>query len=157
VAMTPTPAQPAASPMYRPVSFTPISYTSAPVPRDDIEGFGIAILGFFGAKFRGAYVASKFAVEGMADTLRLELHGSGIHVVLIEPGPIESRFREHALEQIDSGRDREVDGDLVHKSLRLGGSGCTGQFQCGCGMASGAPGVMVSGCAGRGFTSSSSV
>ena len=45
---------------------------------------------------RGAYNASKFALEGLTDTLRLELAGSGIHVSLIEPGPITSRFRANA-------------------------------------------------------------
>lgn len=47
-------------------------------------------------KFRGAYNASKFALEGLADTLRLELRGTGIHISLIEPGPIESNFRRNA-------------------------------------------------------------
>jgi NAD(P)-dependent dehydrogenase (short-subunit alcohol dehydrogenase family) len=78
--------------------------------------FCSSVLGFLGAKFRGAYVASKFAVEGMADTLRLELHGSGIHVVLIEPGPIDSRFREHAIEQID--RTIDIDGSIHHAEYR---------------------------------------
>ena len=58
-----------------------------------------SILGFVAAPFRGAYVASKYALEGLSDTLRLELRGSGIHVIIIEPGPIRSRFAEH-------GRDR---------------------------------------------------
>jgi NAD(P)-dependent dehydrogenase (short-subunit alcohol dehydrogenase family) len=78
--------------------------------------FCSSVLGFLGAKFRGAYVASKFAVEGMADTLRLELHGSGIHVVLIEPGPIDSRFREHALEQID--RTIDIDGSFHREDYK---------------------------------------
>jgi len=56
-----------------------------------------SVLGLAALPFRGAYVASKFAVEGLSDTLRLELHGSGIHVVLIEAGPIESRFRANSL------------------------------------------------------------
>ncbi|MEX0852181.1 MAG: SDR family oxidoreductase [Bauldia sp.] len=58
-----------------------------------------SILGFLGVRFAGAYVASKFAVEGWTDTLRLELKGTGIHVSLIEPGPIESRM-------LDNARDR---------------------------------------------------
>jgi NAD(P)-dependent dehydrogenase (short-subunit alcohol dehydrogenase family) len=45
---------------------------------------------------RGAYIASKYALEGLTDTLRLELHGSGIHVSLIEPGPTTSGFRARA-------------------------------------------------------------
>lgn len=57
-----------------------------------------SILGLVALKWRGAYTASKFALEGLTDTLRMELAGSGIHVSLIEPGPIESRFRENAYE-----------------------------------------------------------
>jgi NAD(P)-dependent dehydrogenase (short-subunit alcohol dehydrogenase family) len=46
--------------------------------------------------YRGAYNASKYAIEGIADTLRLELYGTDISVILIEPGLIESRFRANA-------------------------------------------------------------
>ncbi len=56
-----------------------------------------SILGFIAFPWRGAYVATKFALEGLTDTLRLELRGSGIHVILIEPGPITSRIRENAI------------------------------------------------------------
>lgn len=56
-----------------------------------------SVLGYVALKFRGAYTASKFALEGIADTLRLELDGTGIHVSLIEPGPIQSNFRKHSL------------------------------------------------------------
>jgi NAD(P)-dependent dehydrogenase (short-subunit alcohol dehydrogenase family) len=55
-----------------------------------------SVLGFVALRYRGAYNASKFALEGLTDTLRLELAGSDIHVSLIEPGPISSRFRENA-------------------------------------------------------------
>ena len=55
-----------------------------------------SLLGFITLPYRGAYTASKFALEGLTDTLRMELHGSGIQVSLIEPGPIESRFRANA-------------------------------------------------------------
>jgi NAD(P)-dependent dehydrogenase (short-subunit alcohol dehydrogenase family) len=55
-----------------------------------------SVLGFVALRYRGAYNASKFALEGLTDTLRLELAGSGIHISLIEPGPIASRFRENA-------------------------------------------------------------
>jgi NAD(P)-dependent dehydrogenase (short-subunit alcohol dehydrogenase family) len=55
-----------------------------------------SLLGLVALPYRGAYTASKFALEGLTDTLRLELAGSGIHVVLIEPGPIASRFRTNA-------------------------------------------------------------
>ncbi len=55
-----------------------------------------SVLGLVAFPYRGAYVASKFALEGLADTLRLELVGTGIHVCLIEPGPILSQFRDNA-------------------------------------------------------------
>ncbi|ASK77762.1 short-chain dehydrogenase [Paraphotobacterium marinum] len=56
-----------------------------------------SVLGFVALKYRGAYVASKFALEGWADTLRLELSKTNIDVSIIEPGPISSKFRENAL------------------------------------------------------------
>jgi len=55
-----------------------------------------SILGFISLPYRGAYNASKYALEGLTDTLRLELEGTGIFVSLIEPGPIESDFRKNA-------------------------------------------------------------
>lgn len=55
-----------------------------------------SVLGFAAMKYRGAYNASKFALEGWTDTLRLELHNTNIHISLIEPGPIETQFRENA-------------------------------------------------------------
>jgi NAD(P)-dependent dehydrogenase (short-subunit alcohol dehydrogenase family) len=54
--------------------------------------FCSSVLGLIAAPYRGAYCASKFAVEALADALHLELRGTGIRVVLIEPGPIASRF-----------------------------------------------------------------
>ncbi|GHB27539.1 short-chain dehydrogenase/reductase [Pseudovibrio japonicus] len=56
-----------------------------------------SILGLVAMDYRGAYNATKFALEGYTDTLRLELHGSGIQVSLIEPGPIQSRFSQNAV------------------------------------------------------------
>jgi NAD(P)-dependent dehydrogenase (short-subunit alcohol dehydrogenase family) len=56
-----------------------------------------SVLGFVAAPFRGAYCASKFALEGLTDALRVELRGSGIYVALIEPGPIRTRFVENAV------------------------------------------------------------
>ena len=52
-----------------------------------------SVLGLISMPFRGAYNASKYAVEGLSDTLRLELYHSGIKVITVEPGPIESSFR----------------------------------------------------------------
>jgi NAD(P)-dependent dehydrogenase (short-subunit alcohol dehydrogenase family) len=66
-----------------------------------------SVLGLVGLRMRGAYVATKFAVEGHADTLRLELRGTGIYVVLIEPGPIRTRFRVNAQTHYERWIDRE--------------------------------------------------
>lgn len=57
-----------------------------------------SVLGFAAMPFRGAYNASKFALEGLSDTLRLELLGTQIFVSLIEPGPIASNFRANAMQ-----------------------------------------------------------
>ena len=70
--------------------------------------FCSSVLGLIGAPYRGAYCASKFAVEALADTLRTELHGSGIHVSLIEPGPIATRFVERAIEAYRRNVDLEA-------------------------------------------------
>jgi short-subunit dehydrogenase len=59
-----------------------------------------SVLGMVVAPYRGAYCASKFALEALTASLRLELEGSGISVSLIEPGPIRSRFVEHALARL---------------------------------------------------------
>lgn len=56
-----------------------------------------SVLGFVALQFRGAYNTTKYALEGLTDTLRLELMGTNIHISLIEPGPIESQFRKNAL------------------------------------------------------------
>jgi NAD(P)-dependent dehydrogenase (short-subunit alcohol dehydrogenase family) len=66
-----------------------------------------SVLGLVALPFRGAYNTSKFALEGLSDTLRLELHGSGISVSLIEPGPITSRFRANAYAAFQRNIDRE--------------------------------------------------
>lgn len=54
-----------------------------------------SLLGFVAMPYRGAYNCSKYALEGLTDTLRLELANTGIFVSLIEPGPIASRFRDN--------------------------------------------------------------
>ncbi len=58
--------------------------------------YNSSVLGFIALKYRGAYNASKFALEGLVDTLRLELQGTNIHLSLIEPGPIQSDFRQNS-------------------------------------------------------------
>src|SRR5690554_4402545 len=64
-----------------------------------------SVLGFAAMPFRGAYNASKFALEGLTDTLRLELAGTGVFVSLIEPGPIASNFRQNALKALNENID----------------------------------------------------
>ncbi len=65
-----------------------------------------SVLGFAAMPMRGAYNASKFALEGLSDTLRLELKGTGVEVSLIEPGPIVSQFRKNALDALIRNIDR---------------------------------------------------
>jgi NAD(P)-dependent dehydrogenase (short-subunit alcohol dehydrogenase family) len=70
-----------------------------PVMRKQGHGriiYNSSILGLVAMRYRGAYNASKYALEGLADTLRLELHGTNIHISLIEPGPILSNFRTNS-------------------------------------------------------------
>ncbi|AYD02714.1 SDR family oxidoreductase [Neorhizobium sp. NCHU2750] len=66
-----------------------------------------SILGLIPYRYRGAYTASKYALEGLTLTLRMELAGSGIEVSLIEPGPIESRFTANSLAKINQHIDLE--------------------------------------------------
>jgi NAD(P)-dependent dehydrogenase (short-subunit alcohol dehydrogenase family) len=74
-----------------------------------------SVLGFVALKYRGAYTASKFALEAYSDTLRQELKGSGIHVSLIEPGPIDTRFTENALANFDRWIGAEGLQSSVHR------------------------------------------
>jgi NAD(P)-dependent dehydrogenase (short-subunit alcohol dehydrogenase family) len=64
-----------------------------------------SLLGLVALKYRSPYNASKFAIEGLSDTLRLELRGSGIHVVTINPGPIESQFVPNARKAFERNID----------------------------------------------------
>ncbi|MCR9139588.1 MAG: SDR family oxidoreductase [Alphaproteobacteria bacterium] len=85
-----------------------------------------SILGLVPMRWRGAYNAAKHALEGHSVTMRMELAGSGIHVSLIEPGPIESKFTTNALAYIEKYID--VEGSVHRedyapelKRLRQGG------------------------------------
>ncbi len=82
-----------------------------PIMREQGQGRIIqnsSLLGFVALKYRGAYNASKFALEGLSDTLRMELEGSGIYVSLIEPGPIHSKFRENAFKSYQKNIHKQV-------------------------------------------------
>lgn len=88
------------------------SLTKAVIPIMRKQGFGrivqcSSVLGLVAMPYRGAYNASKFALEGYTDTLRLELRDTNIQVSLIEPGPIDTRFRANALEKIHEFIDIE--------------------------------------------------
>ena len=71
-----------------------------------------SVLGFVALPYRGAYSASKYAIEGLSDTLRLELADTNIQVSLIEPGPIESQFRKNAQHAFNKYINRE---DSAHQ------------------------------------------
>lgn len=75
-----------------------------------------SVLGLVAMKYRGAYNASKFAIEGYTDTLRLELMDTNISVSLIEPGPIVSKFRENSLRAVKSVID--IDGSRHQKNYQ---------------------------------------
>ena len=75
-----------------------------------------SVLGFVALRYRGAYNASKYALEGLSDTLRLELAGTNIHVSLIEPGPVTSRFRENAFKAYQENIDPD---NSVHRDKYL--------------------------------------
>lgn len=66
-----------------------------------------SVLGLVSLRFRGAYNASKYAIEGLCDTLRLELRGTGVHVVTLNTGPIRSKFRDNAIGMFEKNVDAE--------------------------------------------------
>lgn len=85
-----------------------------------------SVLGFVALKWRGAYNSSKYALEGLTDTLRLELGGTGIFVSLVEPGPITSRFRENAYAAFKANIDVERSAyreDYLRVEARLASEG----------------------------------
>ncbi len=66
-----------------------------------------SVLGLVALKWRGAYVATKFAMEGLTDVLRIEMADTGIKVILIEPGPVTSSIREKAIPHFERWIDWE--------------------------------------------------
>ncbi|MEL6916077.1 MAG: SDR family NAD(P)-dependent oxidoreductase [Pseudomonadota bacterium] len=67
-----------------------------------------SVLGFAALRWRGSYNTTKFALEGLSDTLRLELRGTGIHVVLIQPGPIATEIRRNSIPPFERWIDWEA-------------------------------------------------
>ena len=100
------------------------------IPAMRNQGFGrivqcSSVLGLIALKWRGAYNASKFAIEALSDTMRLELHDTGIFVCQIEPGPIRSRFQFHAIKNFKNTIDiknsphrKTYEDQLARKSKR---------------------------------------
>ena len=85
-----------------------------------------SVLGLVALKWRGAYNASKFAIEALSDTLRLELRGSNIFVSLIEPGPITSKFVETSLKNFEANINEAASHygqAYVRQRARLGRGG----------------------------------
>jgi NAD(P)-dependent dehydrogenase (short-subunit alcohol dehydrogenase family) len=86
------------------------------------QGFGriiqnSSVLGLVALPFRGAYNSTKFAIEGLSDTLRLELKNTDIHISLIEPGPILSNFRSNSVKAMEKHIDIE---NSIHREKYLG-------------------------------------
>ncbi len=87
-----------------------------PAMRNKNEGRIIQIsslLGFITMRYRGAYCASKYALESLSDAMRYELKKTGIHVSLIQPGPIQSEFRNNMLQTYRNAIENK---DSVHKT-----------------------------------------
>ena len=78
-----------------------------------------SVLGFVSGPYRGAYCASKFALEALSDALRMELKPSGIHVSLIEPGPIESQFMASTIATFRASIDVEHSAHKAYYERRL--------------------------------------
>ena len=86
--------------------------TRAVIPIMRQQGYGriincSSVLGFVGGPWRGSYVATKFALEGLTDVLRIEMANLPIHVILIEPGPITSEFRNNTIPHFRKWIDHE--------------------------------------------------
>lgn len=96
-----------------------VELTNSVLPIMHQQGYGriiqiSSVLGFVAMPFRGAYIASKFALEGISDTLRLELKNTNVYVSLVEPGPITSRFRQNSLALFNKNIDSK--NSRFHKS-----------------------------------------
>jgi len=92
--------------------FGTLELTNLVIPVMRKQGYGriiqnSSVLGLIALPYRGAYNASKYALEGLTDTLRLELADAPIHISLIEPGPIESSFRKNAFASYQRNIDKE--------------------------------------------------
>jgi NAD(P)-dependent dehydrogenase (short-subunit alcohol dehydrogenase family) len=78
-----------------------------------------SVLGFVSMAYRGAYNASKYAIEGLTDTLRLELKSANVAVILLEPGPINTEFRANALAAIQAHIDIDASDHKVQYQQQI--------------------------------------
>ena len=105
----------------------PHHLTTLVIPVMRAQGHGrilncTSVMGYVALKWRGAYVATKFALEGLTDTLRAELHGTGIEVSLIQPGLITTKFGSNSqlyferwIDWKSSAKAAEYESDLLGK------------------------------------------
>ncbi len=75
-----------------------------------------SILGLTPVRFRGAYAASKHALEGLMLCMRQELDGSGVHVSMIEPGPVKSKIATNGLPWFK--RYIDIEHSVHHEAYR---------------------------------------
>ncbi|MEE9335891.1 MAG: SDR family NAD(P)-dependent oxidoreductase [Granulosicoccaceae bacterium] len=93
-----------------------------PSMRENRQGHIIncsSVLGFCALPNRGAYNSTKFAMEGLSDTLRLELHNTNIHTVLIEPGPIGTKIRVNSQPHFEKWIDVENSVNKAHYQTKV--------------------------------------
>ena len=78
-----------------------------------------SVLGFVPMRWRGAYIATKYALEGLTETFRIEMADTPIHVILIQPGPITSRIRVNSIPHFERWIDWEASprADQYRRSL----------------------------------------
>ncbi|ARE41045.1 Short-chain dehydrogenase/reductase SDR [Rhodovulum sp. P5] len=86
--------------------------TNRVIPTMRAQGHGrivncSSVLGFVAGKWRGAYVSTKYALEGLTDTLRIEMRDTAIKIILIEPGPVTSSIRQKAIPHFERWVDWE--------------------------------------------------
>ena len=101
--------------------------TRAVIPTMRAQGHGrivqcSSVLGFVAMPWRGSYNATKYALEGLTDTLRLEMRGTGIHPILIEPGPVTSKIRVNSIPHFEkwidwknSARKSQYESELMQR------------------------------------------
>lgn len=56
-----------------------------------------SLAGVVAAPRMGAYAATKFALEALSMSLRAEIVGTGVRVLVVRPGPVDTPFRSHAM------------------------------------------------------------